>query len=438
MPLCKPTIAAGSKLQWVTIKQDTHLALQECKIVGKSWWSSGDVSWGYRVIITATETQIAYAGDITQIVTDWEVLQKLVSEEPPLDPESSPAASAEVIERMLQRRWDEKQGGKEKQDGAESQSGKEKEKEAIVTDSSSSSSSSNTLSAEVKPTFEKRSSSRIFFRSGSTSNAIKRLAVGASESSPFPGIPLHREDQPSPRLGGGPNSPRARAATTIESPRSAAMGRSRDEESTTKPIPEAASAQNDQSGREREMREKYERSLNALKDKVAAPQHDDHYRVYVDCINSILHELQAVKNINGKGSPDEVQTTVEVLCQLSRTSLDAARMLVAQQKATRERVGVTMQVTAAEEEGSSSRPATEDEQQKAKEGQGDAEVGSGDTEKAMNSSAVDPSEQAKQEVDKNSSDDDAKKRLQRCVELFTAANKSLASMTQPPSDVAQE
>lgn len=379
-----------------------------------------------------------------------------------MDPESSPAASAEVIERMLQRRWDEKQGGKEKQDGAESQSGKEKEKEAIVTDSSSSSSSSNTLSAEVKPTFEKRSSSRIFFRSGSTSNAIKRLAVGASESSPFPGIPLHREDQPSPRLGGGPNSPRARAATTIESPRSAAMGRSRDEESTTKPIPEAASAQNDQSGREREMREKYERSLNALKDKVAAPQHDDvrralscgpslhvlgwanqphihvnlyacvradqHYRVYVDCINSILHELQAVKNINGKGSPDEVQTTVEVLCQLSRTSLDAARMLVAQQKATRERVGVTMQVTAAEEEGSSSRPATEDEQQKAKEGQGDAEVGSGDTEKAMNSSAVDPSEQAKQEVDKNSSDDDAKKRLQRCVELFTAANKSLASV----------
>jgi len=182
---------------------------------------------------------------------------------------------------MLQRRWDEKQGGKEKQDGAESQSGKEKEKEAIVTDSSSSSSSSssstNTLSAEVKPTFEKRSSSRIFFRSGSTSTAIKRLAVGASESSPFPGIPLHREGQPSPRLGGGgPNSPRARAATTLESPRSAALGRSRDEESTiTKPLPEAASAQNDQSGREREMREKYERSLHALKDKAAAPQHDD-------------------------------------------------------------------------------------------------------------------------------------------------------------------
>lgn len=190
-----------------------------------------------------------------------------------------------------------------------------------------------------------------------------------------------------------------------------------------------------------------------------------HYRVYVDCINGILHELQAVKNIDGKGSPDEAQTTAEVLCQLSRTSLDAARMLVAQQKAARERVGVTVQVTAAEEEGSSSRPPTEDEQQKAKEGQGDAEVGSGDTEKAMNSSsAVDPSEQAKQEVDKNSSGDDAKKRLQRCVELFTVANKSLASvrfslslhllllcptsthltdahslqMTQPPSDVAQE
>lgn len=156
-----------------------------------------------------------------------------------------------------------------------------------------------------------------------------------------------------------------------------------------------------------------------------------HYRVYVDCINGILHELQAVKNIDGKGSPDEAQTTAEVLCQLSRTSLDAARMLVAQQKAARERVGVTVQVTAAaEEEGSSSRPPTEDEQQKAKEGQGDAEVGSGDTEKAMNSSsAVDPSgPQAKQEVDKTSSGDDAKKRLQRCVELFTVANKSLASV----------
>lgn len=207
------------------------------------------------------------------------------------------------------------------------------------------------------------------------------------EDEPFPGIPLHRESK-SVQASLRPEEGIASSSEEQKTERAEASEPSVSEQETTV-------RQSDQTVRPTEVEENYGRGLSSLEKAIASSGQSEHYQTYAECIRSLLAELRALK----RSSVQNPGATAEILCLLSHSSLDAARMLVACQKAGSNQADAEIK-----------QPTTADGH-KAKEGHCSVSEeldGGGTTKESLSAS------------------DEVTLRLQRCLELFEATKQNLA------------